>query len=72
MSFAMKVTPTMSTIEGARNSLYCATSPEAPRQGAGRFFVPVGKLSPKVEKWLDDREGNAALWRFSEAVNERL
>lgn len=72
MGLAMRVTPTTSPIEGARNSLYCATSPEAPQKGAGRYFVPVGKLQPKVDKWLDDREGNAALWKFSEAVNEKL
>ncbi|KAM0722725.1 hypothetical protein Q7P37_002166 [Cladosporium fusiforme] len=66
-NLAMKVTPTVSSIEGARNTLYCATSAEAPRQGAGRYFVPVGKLQPKVDKWIDDREGNAALWKYSEA-----
>lgn len=72
LNLSVKLGSTTTPIEGARNSLYCATSPEAPQQGAGRYFLPVGKVQPKVDKWLDDREGNAALWKWSEAANEKI
>lgn len=66
MQLAMKVTPTVTPLEGALNTLYAATSPEAATVGQGRFFVPVGKLSKFADKWLDDRTGNIELWNHSE------
>lgn len=66
MQLTMKITPTVTPQEGALNSLYAATSPDAPAKGQGRFFVPVGKLQKSVDKWIDDREGNAKLWEHSE------
>lgn len=69
---AMKITPTVSPLEGSYNSLYCATSPDAPARGAGRYFVPVCKLEHKNDHWLDDRQGNAELWSWSENVMRTL
>lgn len=61
-----------SAIEGAHTSLYCATSPKAPERGAGRYYIgPKGKLQPKYD-WLEDKEGNAELWRHSEAAVEKF
>lgn len=68
----MKLTPTLSIEEGARNSLFCATSPEAPWKGQGRFFSPVGKMENHHEKWLIDSEGNKQLWEHSEAAMRKV
>jgi hypothetical protein len=66
------VAPTLSTHDGALNTLYCATSPQVMHEGQGKYFVPVGKLQPRVNGWLDDKSGNAALWGWSEEVNGRV
>ena len=69
----MKVNPiTVSTHEGALNSLYCATSPQVAQEGPGRYFVPVGKLQPRVDGWLADKSGNASLWQWSEKVIQQI
>lgn len=68
----MKLTPTMSVEDGALNSLYCATSPEAPNKGQGKYFQPVGKMENKHEKWINDREGNKQLWEHSEAAMRKI
>ena len=61
----MKITPTVTPLEGALNSLFAATSPEAPARAQGRFVTPVGKVSKVVDKWLEDRKGNGELWEWS-------
>jgi hypothetical protein len=66
MQLAMKITPTVTPLEGALNSLFAATSPEAYTQAQGRFILPVGKLSKSVDRWLDDHKGNIELWEYSE------
>jgi hypothetical protein len=66
MQFAMKITPTVTPLEGALNSLFAATSPEAYTRAQGRFMLPVGKLSRSVDRWLDDHKGNIELWEYSE------
>jgi hypothetical protein len=68
----MALQPKMSTLEGALNSLYCATSPEAPHTAAGKYCVPVGKVHEKADKFLDDRKGNSELWNISEDALRRL
>ena len=64
----MKVGPTSSALDGARTSLYCATSLEAPSHG-GRFFVPFGKMDHRPDKWLDDSEAVRKLW---DLANQQL
>jgi hypothetical protein len=66
MQLAMKITPSVTPLEGAFKSLFAATSPEAFTRAQGKFILPVGKLSKSVDKWLDDHEGNIELWEFSE------
>jgi hypothetical protein len=67
------VTPTVSTHDGALNTLFCATSPQVAQEGGqGRYFVPVGKLQPRVDAWLADKSGNAALWQWSEKVDQQI
>lgn len=62
---AMKLSRT-TALQGALTTLYCATSPEAPAVGAGRFFVPVGKLDARADTWFADTEGNKRLWEMAE------
>ncbi|KAK0761492.1 hypothetical protein N5P37_006444 [Trichoderma harzianum] len=69
---AMKLGAGDTPLHGALNSLYCATSPSAPVQGQGRFFVPVGKPDSRADKWIKDREGNSRLWELGESQLKRL
>lgn len=59
-------------IKAALNSLYLATSPDAPEKGQGRYFAPVGKVDNRADEWLLDAAGNAALWRHGEEVLNQL
>lgn len=59
-------------LDGCLNSLYCATTPQAYQLGAGRYFTPVGKVNPKGDYLLQDREGNARLWGWSEGAMGRI
>ncbi|KAJ4854771.1 short chain dehydrogenase domain-containing protein [Trichoderma breve] len=52
---AMKLGAGDTPLHGALNSLYCATSPSAPVQGQGRFFVPVGKPDSLTSRLKCDR-----------------
>jgi hypothetical protein len=61
----MKLTPTVTPLEGSLTSLYAATSPEAPGKAQGKFILPVGKVSKSVDRWLEDWKGNAELWEWS-------
>ncbi|KAK4070807.1 hypothetical protein Trihar35433_5274 [Trichoderma harzianum] len=69
---AMKLGAGDTPLHGALNSLYCATSPSAPVQGQGKFFVPVGKPDSRADKWIKDREGNSRLWELGESQLKRL
>jgi retinol dehydrogenase 12 len=63
---SMKITPTISPLDGARTTLYCATSPRAP-SNAGRYFVPYGELNDKrSSKWIDDPQKVAKLWELAD------
>lgn len=66
LQFTMKITPTVTPLEGSLTSLYAATSSEAPAKAQGKFILPVGKISKSVDKWLEDRTGNWELWEHSE------
>lgn len=66
LQFSMKITPTVTPLEGSLTSLYAATSSEAPEKAQGKFILPVGKVSKSVDKWLEDRTGNWELWKHSE------
>lgn len=65
LQFSMKITPTVTPLEGSLTSLYAATSLEAPGKAQGRFILPVGKVSKSVDKWLEDWRGNGELWEWS-------
>lgn len=65
MRFTMKLAPATTALDGAMNSLFCATSPRAPAVGQGRYFVPVAKLDSVADTWLNDKETNARLWEES-------
>ncbi|KAJ4127685.1 hypothetical protein NW768_007956 [Fusarium equiseti] len=58
---AFKVAPTSTPLEGAMNSLFCATSERA-YKNPGRYFVPVQKLDDRANKWLDDAQAVNKLW----------
>ena len=68
--FMMNVGPTSTPLEGSLNSLYCATTSQALKD-QGNFLLPVGKPETKAEKWLNDLEGNAKLWRLGEGQMAR-
>lgn len=68
MRVTMKITAHTTPLEGALTSLYCATSPEAPAKGQGRYWLPVTQTTTKADKWLGDREGNKRLWEWSEGA----
>jgi hypothetical protein len=72
MQFSMKITPTVTALEGSLTSLYAATSPEAPGKAQGKFILPVGKVSKSVDKWLEDWKGNGELWEWSERAVGRV
>lgn len=59
-------------LEGCRNTLYCATSAQAVAIGAGKFFLPVGKLDASKEKWFLDETVNRALWDHGERQLTRI
>lgn len=71
MRIGMKMRST-TPLEGCYNSLFCATHPVAFQQGQGRYYVPIAKLDSKADKWMNDREGNAKLWAWSEAAMQRI
>ncbi|KAH8803625.1 hypothetical protein F5884DRAFT_756894 [Xylogone sp. PMI_703] len=68
---ATKLGAAGSPLEGAMNSLYCATSPQAPSVAAGKFIVPVCKVDSKADKWTNDYEGNRRLWELGEEQQKR-
>ncbi len=54
--------------DGARTTLFCATSPDAAKN-SGHFFVPYGKVDHGPGKWTTDDEAVQELW---EASNKML
>lgn len=61
---AVKVLPTLTVEEGARNTLYCATSHQASVQG-GLYFAPVGKVDDRADRWIHDGKAVQDLWDLS-------
>ncbi|MCJ1395807.1 hypothetical protein MMC18_008693 [Xylographa bjoerkii] len=61
---------TMSIPDGARTTLFCATSAEAPRY-SGQYFVPFGKVDSKAEKWINDKAAVDKLWNMSNKALEK-
>ncbi|KAG6991393.1 hypothetical protein G7Y79_00052g087330 [Physcia stellaris] len=62
---------TMSIRDGARTTLFCATSPDATRW-SGRYVLPYGKVDGKVDKWIEDAKAVQDLWEAAERmVNEK-
>lgn len=64
--------PADTPLQGALNSLYCATSSSAPERGQGKFFMPVGKIDTRADKYINDTKGNARLWELGDDVMKRL
>lgn len=58
---------TISVADGARTTLFCATSPKAENHSGG-FFVPYGKLDKRPDKWNLDEELVGRLWTESERM----
>lgn len=67
-----KVAARSTPLEGALNSLFCATSPKAPALGKGHYFAPVGKVDGQANHWIEDSETNEKLWRQSEDLLRRI
>jgi len=59
----------MSIPDGARTTLFCATSAKAP-QYSGKYFVPFGKVESKADKWINDRAAVDKLWNMSNKALE--
>ncbi|KAI9730404.1 MAG: hypothetical protein M1834_005914 [Cirrosporium novae-zelandiae] len=58
----------MSPADGARTTLYCATSPAA-AQDSGKYHEPFGEVKKKADKFIGDRKRVERLWELS---NEEL
>ena len=58
---------TISVADGARTTLFCATSPKAENHSGG-FFVPYAKLDKRPDKWNLDEELVGRLWTESERM----
>jgi hypothetical protein len=58
---------TASVADGARTTLYCATSPEAVK-GSGGYSVPYGKMDGRVDKWCENEGLVGRLWVESERM----
>jgi hypothetical protein len=61
---AMKIVPTSSAVDGARTSLYCATSLKA-IDFAGLYMVPFGKVDNRANRWLNDAKAVDRLWELA-------
>lgn len=61
----MSIAPTSTAADGARTSLYCATSTKAADQG-GSYFIPFGKLDHKADRWLNDPDAVTRLWELAD------
>ena len=58
---------TMNVANGARTTLFCATSTEAAKH-SGAFFVPFGKLEKEADKFMEDIGLAERLWVESERM----
>ena len=67
----MKLSST-TALQTSYNSLFVATSSAVPKQGQGKFHMPVGKLDPRADRWLEDTKLNAELWEQSEEKSKQL
>ena len=58
---------TISIEDGARTTLFCATSPEA-RRWSGRYIRPYGKVDKRADKWIENGKIVEGLWEGSERL----
>lgn len=56
---------------GAKNSLWCAASPDLKIDDNGAYFLPVGKKTA-ASKWGQDEEMAGRLWEWSEGKLREL
>ncbi|MCJ1460130.1 hypothetical protein MMC28_010509 [Mycoblastus sanguinarius] len=57
----------ISPTDGARTTLFCATSPRAV-ENSGGYFMPIGKLDKRPDKWNNDDKLVGKLWDESERM----
>ncbi|KAI8669492.1 hypothetical protein NCS57_00764500 [Fusarium keratoplasticum] len=67
---AVKIAPTSTPLDGARTSLFCATSPRAV-SAAGLYLIPFGKVDPRANRWLKDDEAVEKLWQLASSQLKR-
>lgn len=61
--------PMSSASDGARTSLFCASSLNAVPHSGG-YFAPFGKLDHRPDKWTSDEVKFTRLWDASEKMLE--
>ncbi|KAL0931527.1 retinol dehydrogenase [Colletotrichum truncatum] len=72
MRTVMKVTNSTTPLQGSYNSLFAATSPNAPAL-QGKFLTPVAKVEKRAEaSWLTQKEVNSDLWNKTEELARRF
>lgn len=57
----------VTVVDGARTTLFCATSPDAAKN-SGQFFVPYGKVDHGPDKWTTDDKAVHELWEASDKM----
>ncbi|KAF3935453.1 hypothetical protein ABW20_dc0108009 [Dactylellina cionopaga] len=62
----------MTTLAATYSTLYTATSPNAPKEGAGKYFSPACKVDARAEKFWADSSLNTELWDRSEETSAQL
>ena len=60
---------TLSVVDAATSTLFCATSDKAPVNSGG-YFAPFGKLDKRPDRWNEDEEVVEKLWLESERMVE--
>lgn len=62
---------TVSISDGARTTLFCATSRDAVKDSGG-YFMPFGKHDKRADKWKKEEGLLERLWVESEKILERV
>lgn len=58
---------TLSVQDGALTTLFCATSPNAPKW-SGKYIMPFGKVDSKFDKSIENMKVVEDLWDASERM----
>ena len=58
---------TATVADGARTTLFCATSHDAAKN-SGHFFLPYGKVNHGPDKWTNDDKAVEELWEKSKKM----